>query len=74
METTGDLRDRIENMFTYHAPKGNQTERYVQIREKGKEFAHLITQLTGESREQSRALNHLDECVMCANAAIARHE
>ncbi len=68
------LRQRIENDFTYHAPKGNQAERYVQLREKAKEFAHLIVDLTPYSREQSLALTYLEQAVMIANAAIARNE
>ena len=64
----------IENRFTYHAPKNDQTQRYEQLREHAKRFAYLIKLLTPESREQTRALNHLDECTMLANSAIARNE
>ena len=64
----------IENRFTYHAPKNDQTQRYEQIREHAKRFAYLIKLVTPESREQTRALNALDECVMLANASIARNE
>jgi len=34
-----DMTERIENDFTYHAPKDSQPERYNQLREKGKELA-----------------------------------
>ncbi len=69
-----DKRAQIENNFTYHAPKGDQAERYVQLREKAKEYALLIVDLTPVSREQSLALTQLEYCSMMANAAIARNE
>ncbi len=69
-----DLRERVENEFTYHAPKGDQATRYSQLREKAKEFALLIVELTPYSREQEQALSLLNLSVMSANAAIARNE
>ena len=65
---------KIENNFTYHPPKGDQTTRYEQIRAKAKEFALLIAELTPYSREQSLALTHLEDATMWANASIARNE
>lgn len=64
----------IENTFTYHAPKGNQHERYVALREKAKELALLIHNNTPQSREQSVALTNVQQAVMWANAAIAINE
>lgn len=64
----------IENNFTYHAPKDDQTARYISIREKGKSFARLIEEFCPNSRERSLALTKLEEAVMWANAAIARNE
>ena len=64
----------IDNNFTYHAPKGDQQIRYQSIREKGKSFARLIEELCPNSRERSLAMTKLEECVMWANAAIARNE
>jgi hypothetical protein len=68
------VRDQILRSFTYHAPAGNQAERYVAIRNKARELAWLIAESTPESREQSSALTRLDEVVMHANAAVARNE
>lgn len=62
----------IENRFTYHAPKGDQPEKYVEIRELAKAFAYLINQLCPEGREKSLAITHLEEVVFWSNAAIAR--
>lgn len=67
-------KDRIENNFTYHAPKANQVERYTEIRNRGKDFAEEIEALCPESREKSLAMTKVEEAVMWANAAIARNE
>lgn len=66
--------DELRNRFTYHAPHGDQAERYGEIRAKALEYAELICKLTPASREQSLALTKLDEAVFFANAAIARRE
>lgn len=63
----------IENAFTYHPPKDGQPGMYVEIREKAKEFAYLIDKLVSDSREKSLAMTKLEECVMWANAGIARN-
>lgn len=68
------MKEEIVRRFTYHAPKGDQQERYQAIRDTALEFARVITFNTPESREQSLALTHLEEVVMFANAAIARNE
>lgn len=66
--------DDLVNRFTYHPPKGDQSKRYEEIRRQGLGLANLINEYTPPSREQSLALTHLEEAVMWANAAIARHE
>ena len=68
------MQARIENDFTYHAPRPGQPEKYTALRDKAKEFALLIVELTPSSREQSLALTQLETAVMFANAAIARNE
>ena len=64
---------KIENAFTYHAPKDGQPEKYQAIREKAKELAYLIQELVPPSREQSLAMTKMEECSMWANAGIARN-
>lgn len=64
----------IEKLFTYHPPKDDQPQRYEQIRDGAKAFAHTIMELTPASREQSVAIRKLREAVMYANAAIAINE
>lgn len=71
---SGVVHESIRRRFTYHPPKGNQTQRYIQLRDAGKELALLIVGQTPESREQSLALTKLEEVIMWANAAIARNE
>lgn len=64
----------IENNFTYHAPNPDQIERYGILRFDAKELAEQIRDLCPDSRERSLAFTKLEECVMWANAAIARNE
>lgn len=64
----------VRNRFTYHAPKQNQLPRYSELRAQGLSLAKLILRTTPKSREQALALTKLEEAIMAANAAIARHE
>jgi hypothetical protein len=68
------LLARLDNDYVYHAPHGDQVERYQTIRDKAKELATLIVTSSPTSREQSTALTHLETAIMFANAAIARNE
>lgn len=67
-------KEQIDNIFTYHSPFGTQPERYVAIRDKAKELAHLINEACPESREKSLALTNLQQSVQMANASIAINE
>lgn len=64
----------LENRFTYHKPVGDQPSRYETLRDYGLSYANLINELCPEGREKSLAITKLEEAVMWANAAIARHE
>jgi hypothetical protein len=64
----------IENTFTYHAPHGDQAERYMAMRVVAKHLAYLIDGSCPESREKSLALTNLQQAVMWANASIAINE
>jgi hypothetical protein len=64
----------LENVFTYHAPFGNQTKRYQVLRDTGKDLGKVILTCCPESRERSLAITKLREAVMWANAAIACNE
>lgn len=67
-------RDQLANRYTYHAPKGDQAQRYERIRQQIYATATVCVDLTPCSPEQTRALNALDEAMMLFNAAIARNE
>lgn len=64
----------IDKAFKYHPPKDDQPERYVDLRDKAKEFAEMILQCCPASLERDRAIWKLEEAVMLANASIARNE
>jgi hypothetical protein len=64
----------IEKAFTYYAPKGDQAQRYVDIREYAKSFAKMLASNCPSSPELTVALRHLGNVVMEANASIARNE
>lgn len=66
--------EQIKRNFTYHPPKEDQQDRYLALREKGKQLAKLIVDITPSSREQSLALTNLEQAIMWANAGIARNE
>lgn len=67
-------KEKIEREFTYHKPFGDQPERYVKIRDKAKELALLIAELTPSCPDQTVAIRKVREAVMTANAAIAINE
>ena len=68
------MGEQLEKTFTYHAPKDDQPERYVRLRDQAKQLAYDIIKNTPPSREQSLAITHLEESIFYANAAIARNE
>ena len=63
----------IENNFTYQKPNNLQQEKYVNIRELGKDMARLIESSVPVSREKSLAFTKLEEAIFWANAGIARN-
>ena len=68
------VQETLDKNFKYHPPKPDQIPRYERIRELAKEFAKELYSMTPSSREQSLAMTHLEDCVMWANASIARNE
>jgi hypothetical protein len=73
-EITDDEIRRLDKDFTYHAPAADQVPRYNEIRDLAKAYAGILMLNCPPSRERSLALTALEECVMWANAAIARNE
>jgi hypothetical protein len=62
----------LENNFTYHAPKGDQNEKYENLRNQAKLLAYRIKDLVPEGRERSLAMTNLEQVVFWSNAGIAR--
>ena len=52
------------NNFTYHAPKGDQPQRYEKLRAKARELAEMILELCPDSRERALALTKVEESMM----------
>lgn len=73
VETESQKQTRANN-FTYHAPHGDQADRYADLRELGSLLAALMNRLCPPSRELSLAMTNLEQAVFWANAAIARNE
>ena len=69
-----NMDEEIDIRFTYHAPKDDQPDRYNKLRADAKFLAEGIATNCPDSRERSLALTKLEECIMWANAAIARRE
>jgi hypothetical protein len=61
----------FNDVFRYHAPKGNQPKRYEELREKAREMATRIRRLCPPSNDRDAAILKLRECIMLANASIA---
>lgn len=64
----------LDKIYTYHAPKPGQPEKYQALRNKAKELAQLIVDSCPESRERSVALTNLETTIFWVNAGIARNE
>jgi len=64
-------KDDLNNWFTYNAPKGDQPERYVKIREAAKNLAEVILENTPVGPDQTTAIRKVREAVMTANQSIA---
>lgn len=66
--------EELARRFTYHAPKGDQPERYEKLRQSTKALAERFVASCPDSRELELAIEYLETAVFWANAAIARNE
>ena len=62
------------NAFSYHAPFGDQIERYQRLRKCGHDLAKEVTGSVPPSREALTALTKIEEAIMWANKGIACNE
>jgi len=63
--------EKLDNIFSYHAPEGMQPSQYAAIREGAKAFARIIVGNTPQCADQTVAIRKVREAVMVANASIA---
>jgi hypothetical protein len=73
-EVTPEVAADFEKRFKYHAPFGDQAQRYEGIRADGRLLAQTLTRNCPPSRELSLALTNLEQALFWANASIARNE
>jgi len=67
-------KEIIENNFTNHAPKDEQTiVLYETFRAKAKELAYFIIDNMPDCRERALAMTNLENAVMWAIASVARN-
>ena len=64
--------DELDRRFTHHPPRGDQPTRHQAVRSVARQLADVIADACPDGRERSLAMTRLEECVMWANAAIAR--
>lgn len=67
-------QDSLDHIFTYHAPKGDQAQRYESLRAAARKFAGEVVLLCPDSPERTLALREIQRAVMMANASIALNE
>lgn len=67
----GVQNGNIEQVFTYHPPRGDDPERYTAIREAGRNLGQVILDNTPLCADQQAAIRKVREAVMAANSAIA---
>jgi hypothetical protein len=61
----------VEDLFSYHAPKDDQPQKYEAVRAAAKQFAKVLIANTYASADQTAAIRLLRQAVMTANASIA---
>ncbi len=61
----------IDNLFTHHEPKADQSMRSQAIQDAAKYLGQIILANTHQSADQMKAITKLREAVMMANASIA---
>lgn len=63
--------EHLDNLFSFHPPKGDQTERCNDIREAGRLFAQVVIDSTAPGFDQTASIRKIREAVMTAHAAIS---
>jgi hypothetical protein len=66
----GTMMD-LEHVFKHHPPTPEKARLYVELRDAGLRFAKAIQILVPSGSDQVRALQHVRDAVMLANAGVA---
>lgn len=66
--------NEVNEWFTYHSPKEDQSDRYGLLRDHAKRLALKILANVPPCADRTAAIRKLRECIMTANAAIACNE
>jgi hypothetical protein len=66
-----DLRDKLDDLFTYHPPTPDQAAQYEAIRAAALVFARVALDNSPTSADQTAGVRKIREAVMTFNAAIA---
>jgi len=61
----------VHDVFSYHAPDGDQPARYQKLRMAAEQFAIVILQEVTNSGDQQAAIRHVREALMTANSGVA---
>jgi hypothetical protein len=65
----------LDNRFDFHpAPNVEKQNEHASIRQACKRLAYELNSAVPEGREKSLAVTKLEECMMWANAGIARNQ
>lgn len=65
----------LDNRFAYHQPSTpSVAENHGNIRDRCRDLAAVIDAAAVDCREKSLAITALEEAMLWANAAIARHQ
>lgn len=70
-ETLQTEKERLDDVFSYHAPKEGQPDKYEALRAVAKLFAERVLLVVPPSADRSAAIRKIREALMTANAAIA---
>lgn len=70
-EDSGQCREWLDRVFTYHAPQGDDAKNYISIRDTARHLAEVILDRCPPSPDRAMALRTVREAVMWANASIA---
>ena len=73
-DTIGADAEFLRKVFTYHAPHGDQPERYQRLRESARLFAEEVVRCVPPCADRTAAIRKIREAVMTANAGIAIQE